>query len=709
MPAPVQSAVNEENSAPIDQDRVVISREWLWASTVVAVGVVSLWLFTGVGGLDILLYTLYLAGAVVVPGILTAAVLDRRPLGLIHVAVGIPLGFAQSMIAFVLLAVIGLRGAAPWAPLVIGAVTGIVLARRSGGLTGPRFAVAGGWRGGALPLAAIALVAVGLMASAYFPQNPLPSGIGSGATYYPDLVWHIGNVVSLEQHWPPRDLRAVGQPLKYYVGDYVQAAQTSLATGVQPATLVLRLDPVFQLTLVVLQLFWLGRVLGKKARIGVLAALLTLLVGDLSSLDRSTSSLFDSIFLADAYVSPTYLLGLVFFIPILGVAAEWLRRGGRIHSSVLVTLALLTFGAGLTKTMALAVLLAAGAGLVIAEGVQRRRLSAPGLVLAGFSGVTYVGLSPLTHRQGDTASMSFHFLGTVSSSPAWRRLLNSAIDVVPHHPIVALIVMLGTAPVLLIGVVALIARRHGRLTQEELLLAFAAAGGAGITLLFTAPGAGQLFFWHYGYVALGVLGALGLDIVVSWRPGWWRRFVLAIVLVLGALGIGSIVLQSGPDARAVVATVVPGVPGPFHVPAPVPPDLTQPVLQGLLWLRTHTAPGAVIAVNNQSNIFAPGFHRDFYYSAFSERQILLEGYDYTPAFHDPTPAEKQELERRLSLIARIYDQGSVAAIREVQQRYGVGFLLVDERVGSLKHVPASVVKLVFSDAQLRIYAIAPRA
>jgi hypothetical protein len=131
------------------------------------------------------------------------------------------------------------------------------------------------------------------------------------------------------------------------------------------------------------------------------------------------------------------------------------------------------------------------------------------------------------------------------------------------------------------------------------------------------------------------------------------------------------------------------------------------VLTGLLWLRARTSPNAVIAVNNVSNLQYPSY-RYFYYSAFSERQIFLEGFDFTPAFSlGATRASVRELKRRLELTDRIFRDGSASAIEAAQRKYGVDYLLVDRR-DTLPHhpPPASIARLVFSNADVQIYVIA---
>jgi hypothetical protein len=322
--------------------------------------------------------------------------------------------------------------------------------------------------------------------------------------------------------------------------------------------------------------------------------------------------------------------------------------------------------------------------------------------------VSYAVLYPIVHRKGEEGTLKFDLLGTVRGTGAWGRLRDTTVDVVPHHVVPVFLVVVGHAPVLVVGLVALLAARRAQLDDAERLLAICAVVGAAIVLGVSDQDGGQLYFWDYAYVALAALAALGIEGLLSRPGGGSRVLAVAPMTVLAVLGAASTVFISGPHARRIVATIVPGVPGPFHTEQPSPAELTPSVLRGLRWLRDHSDDRAVVAVNNQASMYAPGSHHYFYYSAFSERQIMLEGFGFTPAFWlSPTPASLRELSRRLSLLDSIYREGSAAAIDEVRRRYGVDYLLEDRRNELPQHtLPASVARVVFSNAEIRIYSLA---
>ena len=70
------------------------------------------------------------------------------------------------------------------------------------------------------------------------------------------------------------------ETIRTYLGYQIQAANNARVTGLEISTIVLRLDPVFLLVVIALELLWLGRLLSGKVGVGLLVVGLTLLVGD---------------------------------------------------------------------------------------------------------------------------------------------------------------------------------------------------------------------------------------------------------------------------------------------------------------------------------------------------------------------------------------------------------------------------------------------
>jgi hypothetical protein len=130
--------------------------------------------------------------------------------------------------------------------------------------------------------------------------------------------------------------------------------------------------------------------------------------------------------------------------------------------------------------------------------------------------------------------------------------------------------------------------------------------------------------------------------------------------------------------------------------------MTTPLYEGLLWVRAHTTPCDVLAVNNHYDNAAREESVYFYYSAFTERRIFLESWRYTAGGQtggQPYPA-------RFALNERAVAQGEPRALRELAGR-GVKYVLIDRTHGGGAREPASTSTLVYSSPALDVYRLRP--
>jgi hypothetical protein len=136
--------------------------------------------------------------------------------------------------------------------------------------------------------------------------------------------------------------------------------------------------------------------------------------------------------------------------------------------------------------------------------------------------------------------------------------------------------------------------------------------------------------------------------------------------------------------------------------------LTAGLYRGLLRVRNNTDSDAVLVVNNHS-LYPDG--RDskyFYYSAFAQRRIVLESWDYTPqavARHlFSIPVTETPFPRRLALSNRVFLNGGQRAIELVMRKYGAHYAIVDKVHGStLAPTLALRTPPVFSDPDVDVY------
>ncbi|HEV3070192.1 MAG TPA: hypothetical protein VGY76_02055 [Solirubrobacteraceae bacterium] len=372
------------------------------------------------------------------------------------------------------------------------------------------------------------------------------------------------------------------------------------------------------------------------------------------------------------------------------------------------------------------------------------------LMIAG-GGAATMGVHPLAFLQeGNTLEHATHLAKRIAGS-LYPLVLAAGIGVLA--PCVL-------AP--LLGAGWLLWRGRGLPASTGLLVSVFLAGLTGYVML-GAPGGVEGVFFVYGYIALVPVAALGL--VRLWnetpeavRPGLLRvggallllgvliatvsasvtltglaekawfalaygSVVLAVVLVVWRLQRRYAVSLTSHWAR-VVACAIPlllalALVKPVALAGSgawktivgkrtsladtgVEYGMTAPLYAGLLWVKAHTTPCDVLAVNNHYDNARRQESVYFYYSAFSERRVFLESWRYTAGGQTgglPYPG-------RFALNQRAVAQGNPQALRELTRR-GVSYVLIDKTHVGGPQLPASVSTLVFSNSALDVYRLLP--
>jgi hypothetical protein len=229
---------------------------------------------------------------------------------------------------------------------------------------------------------------------------------------------------------------------------------------------------------------------------------------------------------------------------------------------------------------------------------------------------------------------------------------------------------------------------------------------------------------------LGVLiAAAVVPYVVAGRPRLgplyvlWLGLPLAVVAflwvaaarsrtqrgMLRVMAIGALLLVGLLDTPLHTGNfVVPPVRAGRHLYASDSPDargLTAGLQQALAWIRRHTPTNAVLAVNNQfsdSNRQSPDY---YYYSAFGERRVFLEGWVDTIPAADLRDPRMTPFPERLRLNNAVFYVGDARALRVLQRDYGVRYLLVDRIHGPVNPRLARLASAVFANPSATVYAV----
>ena len=276
-------------------------------------------------------------------------------------------------------------------------------------------------------------------------------------------------------------------------------------------------------------------------------------------------------------------------------------------------------------------------------------------------------------------------------------------------------------------VVALLAAASPRVALQVSLFAclLAAVGGGAVSLF--AP---RLSLRAAGAAWVLALMLLGAPLVALLHGASLARTTLATALMLAAVIGGLIALRRRETVRSGLAgAVVAGVLilGVLNTPLDWFPTLagraldgkpvynqdysglTGGLYDGLVWIRDHTSPNAVLAVNNHS-LYPDGHDsKYFYYSAFAERRVELESWDYsvetTRQGYFSLPVSMTPFPRRLALANAVFHRGDERALRTLARTYRVRYLVADKVHGSVSPTFAELVPRVFSNDDVDVYAV----
>jgi hypothetical protein len=780
----------------------------------------AIWLASGVGLGEIALFAAYQLGFVAAPGWLLYRVLAREHSLARTIVVGWVVGYALEVIAYLGASVFSARGLFPFYPLLAAPLIPLALRRERAGqddVKSTPFPFVAVWTA-----AGVAVVTLAYLGLAYFARTPLPWDVGR-VTYDTDVPFSLSIAAETLHHWPPLDPNVSGLGVHYHIWAHLDLAATSQVTGL-PLPLVLFRLAIFPLTLLfVAELLVAGRVFFSRALVGAIAGGLLLLVGEVDP-EPWYSFSFIGYFFLDIWLSPTFLLGLVFFTAALTLIGERIKSREAIRPAwrTWVLILLLLFACGGAKPPALAVL--GGGALLTGAWLswERRRLDVNAAAAFGAFAVVFVTFYAVTYRHS-VFGLGLHPFESFGDM-AWVHNLRASIGDGAGWPLGVLLGTLGLFGPMLVGLIPFFGLRRRFDEGRVFLLAILLAGLGPFVLLFQA-GNGQVYFSHYGLVGGTLLAAEGILLLSSRWPraavvrstaaigfatsaaivvlvygiatkfslpgpslpalhshGLLAGAVLVVIFVLvwrwsapsgrrtpalaagffGATGVALLLwrLRWNPDAAkggyellatltgltvlAVVFTrrgrrweaffavaVTAMAIGALDVPLDQGPNaidrlrsgasfhdaketgLSRDLYQGLTWIRRNTSTNAVLAVNNyrERNV-AYGAATYFYYSAFAERRVFLEGWLFTVAAWNIL-GEKALTSKRIPFPTRyrlneaVFKRADANALRVLVRQYGVRYLVADKVQGTFTPALARLGRVAYNNPAVTVFAVGP--
>jgi hypothetical protein len=531
-----QQALDPQGSNPVGVDvshgetRIeTVTRTALPPILIVVAGLLGLDVAYGVDPGDALLYLGYELLFVFVPGLLVYRALSAsHGSGLRQLAVGWALGYVLEVLAFMITAATGNRTLFLLYPFVVGGAAYAVSTRfRSPELAPqlePRLTPRLRWL-----LAVVCLAAMGYFAVAYFPTTPLPGT--KAVSYYPDHSWMISIAADAKHHWPIQDPNVSGEPLPYHYFVNVHLAAASQVTGIILPVVYFRLFVLPLAVVLTLQLAVAGRSFAGSIAVGLLAASLVFFVGELQMDLRQNvvHAPFTGFFFGSLLVSPIFLFGLVFLVPLITLLGEqFATRHASLQRGNWLLIALFMVGASDAKIVILPVVLFALLLYAVWSLLTERQVPSAVWVAAAaaslVAGVVYV-LQYRGHSSGTRFDLraGFNYVVKMPAVSSIKHVLAGALPSFPGRSVVLSTgaVAFGLAGLLgaqFIGLLWIIRRYGYRWDRGSAWLGSLVLTGLVGFAVISDPSAGSLYVLYYGVFAGCILSAWGLWIGWTSRP-----------------------------------------------------------------------------------------------------------------------------------------------------------------------------------------------
>jgi hypothetical protein len=606
----------------------------------------------------------------VLPGLVAwRAVRPRRGWLLEDLAMGFAIG---SVLAIGAQSAAGSSGQSwlAYGPLAVAVALLLVPATRARVLSARTEALPWWW---GVSVGALSLVAVPQLLG-FFRLVPLhwPSGARSA---YVDMYHHLALAGQLAHRGPTTFPYVESEPLAYHWFSHAWAAQVSVASGVELDEILFRFMPVLTPVVVVLSIATAAVRLTGRSWTGPVAGLLAMTGGDLNVFGKLSPGL------PATPLSPSLGLAAPMLVALVAVLA--LRWDRSMSPGGVILVPLLALGAAGTKGSTLP-LVVAGLALAFVAMLAFNRSEAWRVLgdLVIVTGCLVFAILFIFHGAEGGLSLDPAAAAEQTSASGWLGK--------PETPSqLALVLAIATVGVLARGI-AVFALPFGTNTRRRplgWLLVGAALAGAGAVALFTHSGAGQWYFARSAIplivlgsavglaalidairpatrirvVAVGILAgpvvaSLGPLLVRRMEPGAWGRALIMIAIagaVLAAAGLmgwladesrtqrlrtaatamALAVLSAGVVTtwNAVVPARLPGLP--VNVPMSYDRATSRGEIDAARWIRDHSGVDDLVMTNRHCTTPVEPVHCDsrrFVVAAFSERQVLLEGWTYTP-------------------------------------------------------------------------------
>jgi len=512
---------------------------------------------------------------------------------------------------------------------------------------------------------------------------------------YHDMAWNVGNVSGLEMGFPIMDIHVDGFTFGYHYFSNVFAAVFKNILGFSAYTVYVKMLAIVQVLVFTGGYYLLFSLLSKNKWLVVAFAAAAILCDQ---------------------VLPAHMFWYAFASPVsmglsLGAAYYFLRftkkmgTAGAKDGDFILFLVLLGIAVG-TKTL-LAAGIMAGAGLTILAQIWYKRENIKNMVVCGIMLVLTACVLFFSMIYGTYAfnSMQRAFAAIMTMNPPEYYL--TALETFNRTP--DLLVKLISYPIFLIEhylvMVAAVVLTLVSLNKKNplgkrvkfFLLSGIVVGFVAASVIYQ-PGMSNLFFLM-GIIPLCVFALLNLA-----NEGFTdikndkieKRILAGLIAVILGFTIFNTLSSLKTERES-------GLPNWVGREASQPYDsISEEEYAGMLWLKNNTEKNAVFASDRQHYLLTESLAdaRYYYYTAFSERQCYLEGYNYISTHEKDFVTIIDERFRRMK---RVF-AGNEQALEELIAS-GVDYLVVTRFIHPEFKLAERFGSVAFENEGITIYRL----
>ena len=499
-----------------------------------------------------------------------------------------------------------------------------------------------------------------------FIPNPLPGG-DSSLIYYIDQPWHLSNIAEIKNHWYPQDPRLAGYPFHYHIFAYVFTAFIAKLTGISLPVLYFRLSTFFLLYLLFAAVYFAGSRWFNRRAAGVLNIMTFFFLG------TALLSYPFNIFLINFFTSPTFLLASIFTLFLVIEIKSYIQQGDTRHLYLVLFLVLGVSGA---KGSFFPVIFAGLAACWVYSFVIKRREPRLNILLIG-SLLIFAGVFAYIFKGMGSEGLNivpFEIIRYTHLFEIYQAYFGSAhgnwllLSFVPIY----FFVFFSFRALALIDLIKALISSIPNVQFNKLFMAGVITASFIPGFLLSYRGRSEYFYLFVGYICLNIVAAGYLYEVVTRHKGKLLKTLLVILLLLST-GDTLISIQQ-------LHQVIPELTAAAYKP------LTPSLYEGLTFLRDKTDKDAIIA-SYRSFIYSYDNPRFFYYSAFAERRMVVEGWQYM------SKERQEEAQRRYADMAALYTTQDAEVAAKILNKYSIDYLILETAISQ---------KLNFNGSQLLV-------